>query len=160
MAAHVNVFRITDPATLDWLEVRALFDRAFADPKFGIDAEATRKHLQLKLGTGEGLFYIWVAQSAQHGLCGLILVATGTFPLSPHPYIAHLFVDEPAAREPLMHYGVSFVASLGYRSIAVVNMSGKSDAAYLRLFRKFGAGEVKGSVIVYEIGERYGNSIV
>ena len=155
MPESVKVFKITNPDTLDSPEVRDLFGRALANPKFDMDAEEARKFLQRSLRLQDGLFWIWVTRTSQHGLCGLSVVATGTFPLAPHPYIALLFAEAPEARKLMLSMIANFLSGRGHRFVAALNMTDKSDQAYLRIGREFARGTVKGSMILYEIGERY-----
>ena len=151
MGGKVEVFAICNPEALDRPEAVALFHRCFANPKFEQDADEVREFLRDELAEGNENIRLWVASTPQHGFCGMSLVTFGGAPLTPHPYVAHFVAEVPEAREPLTAATFRFLRESGHESVAIINVTGRSDRAHMRLFRKFVSGRVSGSVIVYRL---------
>jgi hypothetical protein len=147
----VRAYEIWNPAALDNPSVVALFARAFADPKFGIDADDVRGYLKASLSTKEPTDKVFVASSTKHGYCGLSIVTLETYPLSPLPWVTHFVAEKRAAREPLVDATLKAIAGAGFTRLALHNATGASDLAHMRLFRRHVKGAVMGSLIIYEL---------
>jgi len=152
----VRVYEIWNPASLDRPDMAALFDRCFADPKFGIDSDAAREYLKASLGSRDPTDKVFVASSREHGLCGLSIVTLGVYPLSPLPWVSHFVAEKRAVREPLVAATLKSIADAGYKKLAIHNATGASDIAHMRIFRRHMKGAVMGSLIIYELGKSYG----
>lgn len=149
-----TAYQVWNTTVLDIPEMRALLDRAFADGKFDVDPEEMRAFLQRDLDPLNPWLLFWLATHPQHGLCGFMLITYVPTPVSPNPCIAHFHVDVPEAREPLLVEGFKWAVSKGLRHCTIVNATGRSDAAHARLFRRFGRARRRGSLMVYDLGER------
>ncbi len=152
MGGKAKVFEIWKPEALDRPEIVALFHRCFAHPKFERDADEVRLFVREQLEDGGEGVRLWVASAPQHGFCGMSLMTLGGNALEPDPCITHFVAEIPEAREPLAAANFKFLRENGFEKFSIVNMTGRSDAAHMRLFRKFVSGKVSGSVIVYELG--------
>ncbi len=156
MSGKAEVFPIWNPEALERPEIVALFHRSFAAPKFEQDADEVREFIRGELAEGGENLRLWVASTPQHGFCGMSLMTLGGAPLSPHPYLAHFVAEVPEVREPLVAATFRFVKEGGYKKVAIVNVTGRSDEAHMRLFRRFASGSVMGSVIFYRLEDDHG----
>ena len=152
----MKVWEIWNPALLEAEEIRALFDRAFSDPKHEMDADGVRQYLKAHMMQGGETDKLFVALDTKHGYCGLAIVTLGVYPLSPHPYIAFFVAEKPEAREPLVEACLLVIRKAGYTRFAIHNETGASDKAHARLFRKFAHGDIRGAMIVYDMETRHG----
>jgi hypothetical protein len=152
----VRSFEIWNADSFDSPDMVALFERAFADPKFGINPDDVREYLKLSIGTKESLDKVFVASDRKHGLCGLSIVTLGVYPLSPLPWVSHFVAERKGARESLLGLTLKAIRDAGYETFATHNATGASDAAYLRIFRRHMTGAVLGSLIVYELEKTNG----
>jgi hypothetical protein len=148
----VRAYEIWNPEALDRPDMVALFARAFADPKFGIDADDAREHLQLSLRTRGATDRLFVASDSVHGLCGISIVTLGVDALSPLPWVSHFVAERKGAREPLVEVTLKSIKEAGFDKLALHNATGASDLAHMRLFRRHIKGAVMGSLIIYELG--------
>ncbi len=158
MSAEVRIFELWNPDALDRPGVARLFGRCYAGGRYDATADDVRSYVQQYLADSDKSIRLWVAKTDAHGYCGLAIVGMATCPLAPHPWISQFFVEVAEARAPLLHALLLRVSGEGYRSVATQNATGHSDEAHMRLYRNFskGEGEVRGSVIVYELGDQYG----
>jgi len=152
----VRAYEIWNPAALDSPGIVNLFARAFADPKFGIDADDVREYLKESLGAKDTTDKVFVVSSVEHGYCGLSIVTLGVYPLAPLPWITHFVAEQRSAREPLVEVTLKSIAGAGFKRLALHNATGASDEAHQRLFRRHMKGAVKGSLIVYDLEKNYG----
>lgn len=149
------VYRVLNTALFDSEEVIALFDRAFPEKnKFGIDAAQMLEFLKRDVSESDPWLLVWLAHHPRHGWCGFSIVTYTPTPVSPNPCIAHLHCDIPECRDPLVSAGFTWALSKGIGHCTIVNATGRSDEAHLRLFRKFGKGERIGTLINYDIRDR------
>ena len=129
----------------------ALFTRAFADPKFGIDADAVREYLAASLTSRNPTDKLFVASSRGHGLCGLSIVTLGVSPLSPIPWVPHFYTDTRGAKKPLLDATLDTIEGAGFTRLACHNGTGASDKVHMRAFGDRLQGAVKGSMIIYDL---------
>jgi hypothetical protein len=155
MSAEVRIFELYRPHALDRPGIVNLFNRCYANEKFDADPDEVRAFVQQHLEDGDKDIRLWVASTDQHGYCGLSILQTGTCPFCPYPWISHFVAEVPQVREPLLDATIFGVVEEGHGSVSILNAMDCSDQAHMRLYRKYGTGKVKGSVIVYEIGDRY-----
>ncbi len=154
----VRSFRVENPAFFKMPEVVAMFDRAFTgkNEKFEIDPNEMRRYLGEHIEDPSHWLTLWSAHHPERGFEGFVLCTYTPWPLCPNLCVGHLHADVPYAREPLMNSVFDFAKASRIDSVTVTNGSGRSDALYKRLFRKYGKGTVIGSVIVYDLEERHG----
>lgn len=152
----MRVYEIWNTGSLDSPDMVALFARAFADPKFGIDADAVREYLKASLGSPNPTDKLFVASSLEHGLCGLSIVTLEVYPLSPLPWISYFVAEKRGARVPLVEASLKAISDAGYTKLALHNATEASDAAHMRLVRRHMKGTVLGSLIIYELGNQHG----
>jgi hypothetical protein len=145
----VQAFRVTDPSVLDWPEVVALFERSFADPKFRMDGEAIREAMKTDLP--DGVLELWIARAPQHGLCGMVVLTIPSHPISPFSQVIHFVAEVPMARRALTDACFVHLREKGVKSVAIHNVTGATDDAHLRMFRRYAEGQVMASLIVYEL---------
>ena len=147
----MRVYEIWNPDVLDREDVKALFERCFADPKFNADPDVVRRFVAEQIASRDRSVRLWVAVSPEHGVCGMSLMSFSVCPLSPHPWISHFVAEVPEAREPLVRANFIACRELGFDKVSIMNMTGRDDGSHMRLFRKFARGNPRGSVIVYQL---------
>ena len=132
-------------------EMRELFARCYADPKFDVDSEVLCDWLATELDSPANWIKLFVAQDEQGKLCGMSLVVLSVDPLSPYPWINHFVAEKRGARDPLVEATLGCIRARGFTKLSLYNMTGASDEAHLRVFRKHATGRVRCSVIDYEM---------
>jgi hypothetical protein len=148
----VTAVKITNPNALDSEEMRALFLRTFADPKFMVSStKELVAYLQDHLSQDNPGIHLWVSCSAGRGLCGMGIITTWTNPLSPFPFLVHFAAEIKDAREPMRKAMHDFMRSEGYIAFGTHNVSHLSDRTIFKIFSKFGPAEVVGSLILWQL---------
>jgi len=157
-----KAFKVELPAFFDEPQIADLFARAFGgdNAKFDVDPEEMRRYMRANiLEPGEDgvphWLNFWVAHMPAHGFCGFIIGSYTPWPLCPNMCLSHFHVDVAACTEALLTKAFGWSYGLGRTTIALTNATGRSDAAHMRRFRKFATGHPVGTVINYDLTERW-----
>jgi hypothetical protein len=146
------VLKLSQPEDLKGEEMRALFDRTFEDPRFMVNVDALLEMLTDEIVKEDAGLHDWVGISRDRGLCGMGVVSTWTYPLSPLPWIVHAHCEIKEARDPLTLAVAKWLHEQGYKKVATHNMSHLNDRAFTGMFSAYASAEIVGSLIVIEIG--------
>jgi hypothetical protein len=152
MSDLITTVKITNPDALDSEEMRDLFLRTFADPKFMVsNTKELVEYLQGHLAQENPGIHLWVSFAHEHGLCGLGIVTTWTNPLSPFPFLVHFAAETKEAREPMRKAMHDFMRGEGFTRFGTHNCSHLSDRTIFKIFSKFGPAEAVGSLIIWQL---------
>ena len=154
MKTPIQVLRVIDPRVLDSPEFVDLFRRGYSESKFRIDADAARRCVRDEIAASDSKMLLFVARSSAHGLCGFAIAVRSGDPLMPVAQVPHFFADAPGARAALTRTGFDYLTSCGEKEVAIHNMTGATDQAHMRMFRKFADGNVEASLILYQLKVR------
>jgi hypothetical protein len=148
----VTTVKITNPDALNSEEMRELFDRTFADPKFMVsNTKELVEYLQDHLSREDPGIHLWVSCGSYNGLCGMGIITTWTNPLSPFPFLVHLAAEIKEAREPMRKAMHDFLRGEGFTNFGTHNCSHLSDRTIFKIFSKFGPAEAVGSLILWQL---------
>jgi hypothetical protein len=144
-----RIVRLTNPAAFERAEVQDLFQKAFETNALVKFEDATE---ELVLLTADPLVAMLIG--AEKGkLAGLSIAILPHSRLAPLPAVYHFYSGGSAKlREALIDATVDFFLQAGYTRFWATNMTGDSDEAYVKLFRKAGKAERVCSMLVFKIG--------
>jgi hypothetical protein len=151
MTTPIKVIAVTEGDAMRAPRMRAFIARCYADPKFDTDPEALCDFLVTELDSRKEWVKLFIAIDERSGPCGLALVTVSIDPLSPHPWVSHFVAEKRGAFEPLLDASVGYVRGRGFSKISILNQTGASDVAHIRMCRRWGKGAVGGSLIVYDL---------
>lgn len=143
-----ETIRIMNPLALDLEPFKKLFDRAFASEEHG-DPEKILAFL--KAAPLGGDYAVLVADDADSGLVGLAILQNAPWVFSAVPWCLHFHAETGAATEALGGAIREWMVENGLASIRILNQTGRSDEAHMRLFSRFGDPVLVGSVIDYTV---------
>lgn len=144
-----NVVRVQNPKILGVKEIQELFTKAFEDNPFTSFEDAAEDVVGLVANPQVGVFI-----GAEKGeFKGLAIVILPTNKLSPQPQV-YQFASFGSAtlRSTLIKTVVDFIVESGYTRFVTWNVTGSSDAAYIKLFKAAGMSKKVGSLMAFEIG--------
>lgn len=144
----VKIVRVQNPEAMASEEVSALFERSFEKIE-GLEGGDVLAWVADRLSEPDLALFVAVADG---NLTGMTILFQGQEPLSPFAWIAHFHAEE-GSRAPLLDSVVGWMRDRGLQKIRVINMTGRSDKAHMRLFRSHAKGSVVASIIEYDIGE-------
>ena len=152
MGEPMKAVAINAGFTMDAPDIRALFQRAYADSDFDVDATAMCDFLRTELDNPNEWLKLFVAWGEESGFVGVALLVMTVDPIAPYPWVSQLYAEAQGARAILMDAVTGYFRSKGFSRFFLYNTSGASDRAYKRLFENDGLkGHVKGSLIVGEL---------
>jgi hypothetical protein len=151
MTTPIKVVAVTEGDAMRAPRMRAFIARCYGDSKFDVDPEALCDFLAIELESQEEWVKLFIAIDEESGPCGMSLVVVSVDPLSPNPWVSHFVAEKRGAFGPLLDASVGYVRERGFRKISVYNATGASDQAHLRMCKRWGKGEARGSLIVYEL---------
>jgi hypothetical protein len=128
-----------------------LFSRAYANPKFEVDAGELREWLVREIESDDEWIKLFVAWSEDAGLCGMALLSFSNDPRSRYPWIDHFYADHPDVTDVLADATLGYFRSRGFLKFLSVNLSKHSDEKIIARFTGKAVGAVKGSVVSYEM---------
>lgn len=164
-----HAIRVTQPAFFDLPEIKALFRRAFDEggneARFDTSSADTLAYLKEHIrdpgekGTGvDNWLVCFVVLHKDAGFCGFVIACYTPWPMCQNCCLAHFHLERGDCREALLNKAFGWAYGHGLTKISLTNATGRSDEAHMRLFRRFGRGKVNGSVIVYDLEDRYGRA--
>ena len=146
----MNVYEIRNPATFTTEPIQQLFVRAFKGDRPTSASIALREfvvmcelpHVSVMVGEEEGELH------------GLIIGFGNTSGLYPWPRTYHIFNEGSfKLRDLLIKKMAARYREWGYNRHIAVNMSGRSDATWLRSLRRAGMAERLGSAFLFTLEE-------
>lgn len=160
-ARSTHAFKVTDPEIFDLPGVVELFERAFSggNARFDIDPEEYRIYLRDHI-TEPGFngidhwLHVWLAMGFGQGFLGFMIMSYAPWPACSNLCAGHFHVERPLKRSVLLDAALGWARSVGLNRVSLVNQTGASDRAYLRMTRPYGDARVVGSMIECDLKER------
>jgi hypothetical protein len=152
MNETIKVISIDDGYAMRLPWMREFIAACYAGPKFDIDPEAFCDYLFTEIDRDKPWVKLFIAMDGDRSPCGMALVTVAVDPLSPNPWLSHLVGDERGASALLIDAVVGYVRERGFSKISIFNQTGATDAAHIRMCRRWAKGTVGGSLIVYDLG--------
>lgn len=140
--------QVKTAAGVEFLVQQRSIERSLAGLDVGLDPIRIEKWLRENLDDA-GVF----AAIDGGQILGLSILedVDGTF--SPGVWVQLFWAGEPSAREPLLNAMAEWLDERGIEKVRIVNASGHSDEAHMRLFRSHAAGRAIGGLIEYEVSD-------
>jgi hypothetical protein len=151
MTTPIKVVAVTEGDAMRAPRMRAFIARCYSDSKFDVDPEALCDFLVTELDSRKEWVKLFIAIDERSGPCGLALVTVSIDPMSPNPWVSHFVAEKRGAFGPLLDASVGYVRGRGFSKISILNQTGASDAAHIRMCRRWGKGTVGGSLIAYDL---------
>lgn len=159
---RANAFKVELPSLFNTPAIVSLFERGFTGTHehFGVDPEEMRVYTRdriLEPGYGGVPHWLnfWVVMKGQE-FCGFIIASYSPWPQCPNVCLAHIHVDRPDVSDALITKAFGWAYGYGLTKVSICNASGKPDDVYMRWFRKYGRGSVKGSMMEIDLEDRHG----
>lgn len=152
MVEPVKVLAIDSGLMMDAPEMRELFKRAYADSDLDVDTTAVCDFLSKELESPDEWLKLFVAWGEQVGFVGMSLLVLHVDPISPYPWVSHLYADVRGVRAVLVDAVLGHLRSKGFGRFACYNGSRYDDRAYKSIFENSGLRlHVKGSMMIGEL---------
>jgi hypothetical protein len=151
MRSPVKVLPIDEGYMMLADPMRDLFARAYADPKFEVDADELREWLVREIENPSDWIKLFVAWSEEAGLRGMALLSFADDPRSRYPWIDHFYADHPEVTDALADATLGYFRSRGFLKFLSINLSEHSDEAIIARFTGKAVGAVKASIVSYEM---------
>lgn len=139
----VRVLLLTNPDSLLTMDVRELYERAFADGP--ITAQEAMTHL---VPGDQGLGILAGREGSMKALAVLLN--------TPHPLVKHAQIYQfynggsQLLRRAMVSAMIALSQAWGYTGFTALNSHVGRDKAFMRLFRDAGAPSVRGSVVQFD----------
>ena len=157
----IHAFKVEQPWFFDAPEIVDLFTRAFTgeNARFEVHPDEARTYAQQHISEpghdgADHWLNFWTVHHEDAGFCGFMMMSYAPWPMCPNVCLAHFHCERADCREPMLTKAFAWAYSLGLTKVSITNFTLRSDAAHMRLFRKFGKGNVVGSLIVYDLEDR------
>jgi hypothetical protein len=147
----VKVLSISEGHAMFSAAMTDLFSRAYADPKFDVDADELRVWLAREIAGGSEWIKLFVAWNEDAGLCGMVMLSFADDPRSRDAWIDHFYADHPDVTDALADATLGYFRSRGFLKFLSINLSEHSDEAIIARFTGKAVGAVKASIVSYEM---------
>jgi hypothetical protein len=129
--------------------VQDVFHRAFADERFSKPNEVMNWLID---DLRRDDIQVLIARDDDANLVGLSITAANKVVFSETPWILHFFSDGPPSTTYALVEGIrQWLASRGESVVRVINQTGHSDEAHMRIFSRVSNGRKIGGVIEYDV---------
>ncbi len=144
----VEIVELANTDAFDMEPIRDLFVRAFTGEAMP-DSDGVTKFLR-----GGGLsdgFTVILAHDLEAGWTGLAILQNTPWVFADRAWIIHFYSQNANARRALLAWTRRWMEREGVGTIRILNATGRSDKAHMRLFREFADPTLVGGVIDYTV---------
>ena len=147
----MRILEIRNPGAFQTDLARDLYERAFRNPEHGDSGATLKWSMEFAANDAVSIFF---AMDDYGKLTGLMILEDSSDPFVGAPWVLHFYAEGAAETAALTEQIRSWMHSRGRKKVRILNRTGRSDEAHMRLFRKFGTeGRRLGGLIEYEVEE-------